>query len=844
MNSSIIDEQSLKEKVRKNKENRISIEPLNNEFLTKDKISISEISYQENNLDIDLSKDPVVACTIVSKNYISQARVLTKSFLQKNPSGKIFVLLADSLQNDIDLSNEDFVLINLKQIGIPNLDSFCFKYSIVELNTGVKAHFLEYLFKKFNLKKLLYLDPDILISNKLDNLWSLLDKKSIVITPHITSPISDNKNPSELDLMKAGNFNLGFIGLHWDSNTESFLNWWKNKLYDFCIMEPEKGFHVDQKWVELAPSLFDNSFILRHPGYNNAYWNLMNRKIETKNNNFFSNDKPAYFFHFSGFIPENIDKISKHQNRFTLKNFPELKPLFEYYRDLLIENGYFETKKLRYSFDYFDNGIKIPTQARIIYRDNSKMHSKFGNPFNTKNHDSFFSFLLKNIDTKKPSIPRIWYQVHKERSDLQTAFPDPLNKNRLEFFNWCINSLQKEYGWSELLVSKIDQNTEDFNTNPTNFSSETSTKGINIAGYFEGEFGIGSSVRYYTEALKKSGIPFVLNNFTSHHHNSNDTTFSEFSDQNPYPVNVIVVNADQTEVFRNSVSPNYFKGKYNIGIWAWELESFPEEFIRNTKYFDEIWAISSFVKDSISKKSPIPTVCVNTPLVLDKSKLISNKEKFGIKNNNFTFLFIFDFLSVFKRKNPLGIIKAFKQVFEDNSNVSLIIKCINNKESPSDFKQLKNESSENIHLMTDTISKDDLLSLIASCDCYVSLHRSEGFGLTIAEAMCAGKPVIATYYGGNTDFMSEKNSFPVKYNLIKVEENYGAYQKGNVWANPDLKQASELMKKVYENQEYAKSIGKKAQSDIDEILSPEKIGKQISQRINEILNQEKTVLHS
>jgi glycosyltransferase involved in cell wall biosynthesis len=536
-------------------------------------------------------------------------------------------------------------------------------------------------------------------------------------------------------------------------------------------------------------------------------------------------------------MPENIDKISKHQNRFTLNDFPHLKSLFEYYRDLLVENGYFETKKLHYSFDYFENGVKIPSQARVIYRQNQKMHSKFGNPFNTNNSNSFFSFLLENIDNKEPVIPRIWLEVHNERIDLQNAFPNPLEEDRSAFFNWCITSLPKEYGWSDLLVPKTVKDTKKPNSNSSFPTTHGLKKGINISGYFEGEFGIGSSVRYYTEAIKKSGIPFVLNNFISTHHNSNDKTFSDFSNENPYPINLIVVNADQTEVFRNSVSPNYFDKKYNIGIWAWELESFPEEFIQNTKYFDEIWAISTFVKNSISKKSSIPTFCVNTPLILDASKLIPNKEKFGIKNNMFTFLFIFDFLSVFERKNPIDVIKAFKKAFEKNGKVSLIIKCINHKESRSEFKKLQKETSQNIHLITETLSKNELLSLIASCDCYVSLHRSEGFGLTIAEAMCAGKPVIATNYGGNTDFMNEKNSFPVKYNLVKLEKNYGAYRKGNVWAEPNLGNASELMRKVYENQEHAKSIGKKAQFDISETLGPEKIGKQISAHIDRIIKK-------
>ena len=228
---------------------------------------------------------------------------------------------------------------------------------------------------------------------------------------------------------------------------------------------------------------------------------------------------------------------------------------------------------------------------------------------------------------------------------------------------------------------------------------------------------------------------------------------------------------------------------------------------------------------------------MNTPLTIDESKLIPNKEKFELKDDQFMFLFVFDFLSIFERKNPLGVIKAFKQAFPNNEKVSLVIKCINHKDFSSDFKKLQKETNENIHLITDILSKDDLLSLIASCDCYVSLHRSEGFGLTIAEAMFAGKPVIATNYGGNTDYMSLNNSYPVKYSLVELDKNYGAYEKGQIWAEPDTNHASQLMKNIFENPDKAKEVGKTAKSDISNQLSPEIIGQQIKNRLNTILNR-------
>jgi len=147
-----------------------------------------------------MDSEQIIICTIISKNYLAHARTLTDSFLKYNPSGKVYVLLVDDLDDHFDPAKEKFILVNLKEIGINDLESFCFKYTILEQNTGVKAHFLKYIFKKFNFKKILYFDPDILFINNIQNLWNLLDKKSIVFTPHIIAPIHDEKKPSEHDI--------------------------------------------------------------------------------------------------------------------------------------------------------------------------------------------------------------------------------------------------------------------------------------------------------------------------------------------------------------------------------------------------------------------------------------------------------------------------------------------------------------------------------------------------------------------------------------------------------------------------------------------------------------------
>jgi len=363
----------------------------------------------------------------------------------------------------------------------------------------------------------------------------------------------------------------------------------------------------------------------------------------------------------------------------------------------------------------------------------------------------------------------------------------------------------------------------------------TENMGINIAGYIKGHFGVAESARSFVWAIKNAGIPHVLNNVSTEAHVNEDTTFSKFDNDNPYPINLVVINADQSEVFYKMFGPDYFKDKYNIAIWAWELPTFPSIWRESQKYFNEIWVLSNFVAGNLAKSLSIPVIRMTCPIEVDETKLVRNRSKFGIPEGSFVFLYIFDFLSVFERKNPLAIIKAFKKAFTDNEKIFLVIKSINGTKFPSDQKKLKKLCDEmNIKLIEENISKDYVLSLIASCDCYVSLHRSEGTGLTMAQAMYAEKPVIATAYGGNTDFMNINNSFPVKYKLVELEKDYGPYKKGNFWADPDVDHATFLMKYVFDNQNEATKVARKGASFIKQNMNSSVAGKEILTRIKNL----------
>lgn len=838
----------------------------------------------------------IAICTIISKNYLAYARVLTESFLQYNQA-EVFVLLVDKIDGYFDPMKEKFTTIEIDTIKerIPNFEQFCFQYNITELNTAVKPYFLEFLFEKFKLGKVIFFDPDILINGNLNYLFDLLNKFSIVIIPHITQPFKDNHKPLECDILKSGVYNLGFIGLSNKDSTLLLLKWWKERLLRYCKIDFQNGLFVDQKWIDLLPGFFEDAFILRDSTYNIAYWNMHYRKAYLDKNTILVNGEPAHFLHFSGFNPDIPESISKHQDRFKLSDLKHMKPIFNLYRNKLVANGYKVHKNWPCIFEHFDNGAKIPDIVRKIYSEiKDAKNSSFNNPFNTLEKNSYFNWLNEKMDNKIPKISRFMHEIYKKRTDVQFVYPDIFGNDRARFLIWFSNSISQEYDLDSSFLCRIYLfNTKDAKRFVMGLKAKAFYKirgllkaflkkitgnnlwminnlrtvelrgyrkiaqinmllgkkkkhvirrkdkkiGINVMGYLNSELGVGEGSRLNVKSLKAAGINFSLINIDNHSISRKcDFSFSGFSTDNPYDINLIYVNADLFPKLYVEKGTSFFRNKYNIGFWTWELSDFPDEWLDSFNYCDEVWVPSSFVLNSIAKKSPIRVTKIPYAIGIDNIKNI-DRSFFGLKEEEFLFLFIFDFFSFFERKNPLSLIQAFKKAFSGSQNAKLLIKCTNSSYDPAAFKKMKKETEGlNVQFIDNYLYRDEVNALISLCDCYVSLHRSEGFGLTIAEAMFLGKPVIATAYSGNMDFMNINNSYLVKYKLTEVNNDSGPYKKGNLWAEPDVNHAADLMHYVYKDYESAKKVGKQAAEDIRKNFNFKVIGDGIKKRIDYLYN--------
>ena len=238
------------------------------------------------------------------------------------------------------------------------------------------------------------------------------------------------------------------------------------------------------------------------------------------------------------------------------------------------------------------------------------------------------------------------------------------------------------------------------------------------------------------------------------------------------------------------------------------------------------------------KAVKIPVTKIPHCISLDKISIVREALRRGlnIDADIFMFLFIFDFQSEIERKNPFAAVEAFKKAFSPTDKALLFLKTSHSESNKKEFYRLLNAiKGYNITVVDSVFTKEQVYSLMNSCDCYVSLHRSEGFGLTVAEAMALGKPVIATGYSGNMDFMNKDDSFPIGYRLVEVDGDYGAYKRGNQWAEPDIDEAAYYMRYVFDNRDESTLTGARGKDYIKKYFSPEEVGEMYKTRLNRII---------
>lgn len=769
------------------------------------------------------------------------------------------VVTADKLQTVMDFSYLELA----------------FRYDLQCFSTAIKPAAFSYIFDRLNAQKVLFFDNDVWIKQPLDEILRALDKYSFVLTPHLTEPYPiDGLLQDERNIMNAGQFNFGFVALARSKLVSEMLSWWAERLRYYGFGEPSKGMHFDQNWAGLIPSYFDQSeyLILRDPRYNIAYWNLHYRgkHIRIVNEEVLYDGVPVVFLHFSGLSAletYDIEEVSRHQNRITMSDYEHLRPVFESYLNMLAKKDAMHWRFVPYGFKTFDNGQPLPPIFQSYFREitdpsnwarsdarlfKAKVDTRDLFASDTKQRTSFLSWMLECshhllIDTCFANwVPEFLWQIYRIRPDLQNIYPKPFDLHSHHLVEWFIVAGHSEYealAWIVPLVEEEAARAEREN------AAAIRLRGVNVFGWLDGVWGVGHSSRLvYASLVAQTSwarLPvaaLLLPRQSEHQHQAQEVAVTRTPQ---YYFNIFVANAINTPEIKTLYPRAEYTRHYNIALMAWELEDFPREWMQYVSAYDEVWTPSRFVTRSIMRcplytGTPVRTMPFG--LDLNPREYKADRSRFGFADDTFIFLVAFDLLSCIERKNPVAAIRAFKKAFGTSSQMLLILKVMNVVFEKSGVERLRQEigSNTNIRVMTEKLPKHDLYSFYASIDVFVSLHRSEGFGLVLLEMMMLGKPVIATNYSGNLEFMSavpgefEFTLINFEYSTVNTSGRFRSiYTNMSRWAEPNVEEASRAMKQLT-NRSFLRRYAQLVSPHIRDGFSTRAAGLTMARRLREL----------
>jgi glycosyltransferase involved in cell wall biosynthesis len=464
-------------------------------------------------------------------------------------------------------------------------------------------------------------------------------------------------------------------------------------------------------------------------------------------------------------------------------------------------------------------------------------------------------------------LPRLLLMIWEVRGDLQRAFDPGSAASRLGLLHWFLFHGLAEYGLKSadlpdylyqavaaeavangealpllhrLILLQRDDVTQAFDIvtpqAPTIMPSRSERPKVVLTGCLSEPSGRGEDMRMTMAALDAHGIPYLTIDRIDRTARDRAGNIFEPDTVADAAVNIVHLNADTAFADYMFLRQFGVRRARVVGYWAWELAKFPEEYRTAFSFFDEIWASTRFAFSAFDIGNR-PVSLMPMPVALPERMSSLSRGHFRLPESRFLFLFNFDFGSFCARKNPEAAIAAFRAAFPSDPQVGLVIKTINAERFTEQWNWLKEatEGDRRIIMRNGRYTRDEMLNLIRLCDCYVSLHRSEGFGRGPAEAMLLGRPVVATNYSGNIDFMNAENSFPVDYRLVPVREGEYPGARGQVWAEPDIAHAAAQMERVYRDHAEARRMAKEAAHFIATRYSARAIGANYARWLQQIL---------
>ena len=736
-------------------------------------------------------------CTILAKNYVSSAILLAESFREHNPDVPVTALVVDGGPEDA-LGGLPFEVLLPEDLplGTDEFNRMATYYDVTELSTALKPFLLRALLDR-GAGVVMYLDPDIEVFAPLDDLFDLAAERCIALTPHVTKPMPrDGFDVREEVILSSGQFNLGFIAV--SDGATAFLEYWRDRTRLHSLIDhradtsPTNGGSTRYRCCSSTPSWTTRRATSRIGTSTNASsrWTARTggRSTGVRCASFISvGTTRASPFAFPG-----TSSGRECESTFTLPFGASCRARADRMnarREPGCDSGC--------GWDRTQTGILLRPDIRRLYWEAVRDAERDGLPppapaFGPDGGLAFTAWLQAPIGPRS-SVPRHLFAHWSSREDLQRAFPDPFGDDADRLVEW--GGVDEDFQRVTSLSIRCAPEREGL------------LPGVNLVGYLAGEFGVAAASRSLARMIRTTGLPVATTTVRvdNHRHTARPTTTIEGV---PFDLSVLAMNADELIRLWNTPEFSSHHSRPRVGVWYWEVGVLPERMRRAFDFVDEVWCVSDYVRDCLAPWGDRPVL--KHPMVFDEVVPTAlRRDDLGLPDDRFLFGFVFDYSSVLERKNPVGLVDAYCRAFGPDDGAALVLKTIHAELWPAAAARVREMAAErkDIVFLDGFLDPLEMRAFFQLIDCYVSLHRSEGLGLTLASAMAAGKPAIATGWSGNLEFMSAEDSILCPYELVEVGPEAAPYPANAWWADPDLDAAAGAMRRVFDQPDLAARLG-------------------------------------
>jgi glycosyltransferase involved in cell wall biosynthesis len=795
--------------------------------------------------------------TIAHGSSLPHARVLAER-LAEHHGGARFVVL--NLGRASASGDEPFDALSPQELKVSGWEELANDHRWADLTEFFKPHMLDRLIGE-GADVAVYLDVSVDLHARLDREVHDVIRHAAVLSTRRLGPVpTDGRHPSAEDLRAAGRLGASMIALGRHAMSPQLLEWWAKRLRRVTAAvgagpSPEPRFACREltRWIDLAPSMFSEVAVSTDPGSAISYWNLDERHLERDDLGITADDRPLRFLHFEGFDPARPFLLSTNGERVRASANPILAELCESYSERLLDAGWRDNRRRADVGRKLPNGMVFDDRLSHLLAEAADAGVEVGDIFSGTGFEALYRWLEGPAPRGAAfGINRYMYRVYQERDDLQRVYPELDSSGGEGFVRWAWAFGAHEMALPPDLMPPAPPGV-DLTPQSRRAKRDARRKplprgprpdlSVEVTGLLTGTLGLGEAARGYVRALEAADIPVStstvdVRQFVSLSPEVDETyarvEYTDLNSREPAGFGLICINADELPRFAESAGEGLLSGRPAIGVWAWETDHIPERWSSAFGLLDEIWVYSNYVAENLGRAAPIPVIRVPPPVTPPDP---GDVELDLAVPEGFQFLFMFDFFSTIQRKNPTGLIEAFRRAFEPGEGPRLVVKTINGVHRPDALEEVLWAARErpDVHVIDRSLNARERDALVARCDCYVSLHRSEGFGLTLAECMALGKPVIGTAFSGPIDFMTEENSYRVPYRMIQVGADCEIYPAEGTWADPDVAKAAELMRAVVEQPGEARAKGERARRDIERLYSAQAIGELIRARLEETI---------